>query len=106
VTNVIKTYLQPDFPVRIDAPSGVSLFAYDNGTFVVQSFLPTATLVKVSVSGTGSRLRNLVSSQVTAAQPPPAAAPGRRRQEESTRSTFAVDLSPHSYVAFAVESAE
>jgi hypothetical protein len=28
-----------DFPVRVDVPAGVSLFAYDNHTFVVQSWL-------------------------------------------------------------------
>jgi hypothetical protein len=106
VTNVIKAYLQPNFPVRIDAPSGISLFAYDNGTFVVQSFLPSATPVKISVSGTGTRIRNLVSSAVTVAQPPPSPPPGRRREEESARSTFAIDIAPHSYAAFAVERAD
>ena len=33
----LKVYLQRDFPVRLDAPALVSLFAYDNGTFVVES---------------------------------------------------------------------
>jgi hypothetical protein len=104
VTNVIKAYLQPNFPVRIDAPSGVSLFAYDNGTFVVQSFLPTATLVKISAAGAGARLRNLVSTQVTTALPPPALPQARRRDEESPRSNFVIEVPPHSYAAFAAEA--
>jgi hypothetical protein len=51
VTNVIRRYLLADFPVRIDAPSRVSLFAYDNGSYVVQSFLPTPTLVNITIAG-------------------------------------------------------
>jgi hypothetical protein len=33
--------------VRIEAPAGVSLFTYDNGAYVIQSFRDTATTVKV-----------------------------------------------------------
>jgi hypothetical protein len=51
VTNVIRKYLLADFPVRIDAPSRVSLFAYDNGSYIVQSFLPTPVLVNITLAG-------------------------------------------------------
>jgi hypothetical protein len=34
----IKQYVGQDLPVRIDSPPQVSLFAYDNDTFVIQSF--------------------------------------------------------------------
>src|SRR5262249_21868089 len=51
VTNVIRHYFFSDFPVRIDAPSGVSLFAYDNGTFVIESFRHEPTDVRVSIAG-------------------------------------------------------
>jgi len=47
VMNSVKTYLMADTPVRIDAPAGVSLFTYDNGAYVIQSFRDTATTVKV-----------------------------------------------------------
>jgi hypothetical protein len=36
--------------VRLDAPPGVSLFVYDNGTFVVQSFRKEEVGVTVSVA--------------------------------------------------------
>ena len=36
------------FPVRLDGPSQVALFAYDNHTFIVESYLPAETDVKVS----------------------------------------------------------
>jgi len=51
VTNVLRKYLLADFPVRIDAPSHVSLFAYDNGSYVVQSFRSTPASVDVTVAG-------------------------------------------------------
>ncbi|MFS2018443.1 hypothetical protein ACEN88_17935 [Massilia sp. CT11-108] len=47
VMNSVKTYLMADAPVRIDAPAGVSLFTYDNGAYVIQSFRDTPTTVKV-----------------------------------------------------------
>ncbi|MFJ1467266.1 hypothetical protein [Massilia orientalis] len=47
VMNSVKTYLMADTPVRIEAPAGVSLFTYDNGAYVIQSFRDTPTTVKV-----------------------------------------------------------
>jgi len=47
VMNSVKTYLMADAPVRIEAPAGVSLFTYDNGAYVIQSFRDTPTTVKV-----------------------------------------------------------
>jgi len=39
------------FPVRIDGPSQIALFAYDNGTFIVESYLDRETDVQISVLG-------------------------------------------------------
>jgi hypothetical protein len=47
VMNSVKKYLMADAPVRIEAPAGVSLFTYDNGAYVIESFRDTATTVKV-----------------------------------------------------------
>lgn len=47
VMNSVKTYLMAGAPVRIEAPAGVSLFTYDNGVYVIQSFRDTPTTVKV-----------------------------------------------------------
>ena len=48
VTGAIKNYVMRGFPVRLDGPSQVALFAYDNNTFIVESYLPAETDVKVS----------------------------------------------------------
>ena len=101
-TTIIKNYVMSGFPVRVDGPSQVSLFAYDNHTFIVESFLPVETDVKVSVTGDFSTLRNLVSGEVLTAQPQSEGF-GRNRGASESRTAFTVHLMPHSYSAFAVE---
>src|SRR5208283_3572752 len=51
VTSALKNYIMRGFPLRVDGPAQVALFAYDNNTFIVESFLPSETDVKISVSG-------------------------------------------------------
>ncbi len=46
-----RQYMMGGFPVWIDAPAKVSLFAYDNRSFVVESYLDTPTPVTVSTAG-------------------------------------------------------
>jgi hypothetical protein len=102
VTRVIKSYLQADFPVRIDAPAQVSLFAYDNGTFVIQSFRPEAVQVSVSIAGANGKLRNIVSNEMPAAEPQSAPDRGAAPQA-APRTSFKVRIPAHSYAAFATE---
>jgi hypothetical protein len=98
VTAAIRSYLQSDFPVRIDAPSHVSLFAYDNGTFIVQSFRAEPASVGVSVAGTTVALKDVVSGEVVAGL----AEAQRRGQTEKARTAFRVPVPPHSYRAFTI----
>lgn len=104
VTSAIKNYLLRGFPVRVDGPSQVALFAYDNNTFVVESFLPAATDVKVTVTGPFSRLRNLATGEVLTGEERSAGF-GRagRFGGGEPGATFDVHLLPHSYSAFAAE---
>lgn len=101
VTSVIKSYLQESFPVRIDAASQVSLFAYDNRTFIVQSFRPEETTVNISVAGANMKLRNLTSGQTVSSAAQPSSNTGG--QSGAQRADFAVQVQPHSYLVFAVE---
>ena len=102
VTSALKSYVMRGFPVRVDGPAQVALFAYDNNTFIVESFLPTETDVKISVAGGGAKLRNLVTGEILTAQPQPQ---GFRRQPAAgePQTSFNAHLLPHSYAAFAVE---
>ncbi|GAA5016093.1 permease [Massilia kyonggiensis] len=60
VMNSVKKYLMADTPVRIEAPAGVSLFTYDNGAYVIQSFRDTPTTVKVVKRGPGDAASEVV----------------------------------------------
>jgi len=105
VTSAIKDVVMRDFFVRIDGPSQVSLFAYDNGAFVVESFLPGQAVVNVTVNGEFTKLRNLVTGEVVASYTPEAPKwPFRRHQApQAPKAHFHVPMLPHSYAAFAPE---
>ena len=99
VTTAIKNYVLRDFPVRVNGPSQVALFAYDNNTFVIESYLPAETNVTVSVAGKFSKLRNLVTGAAITAE----ASDEGRWQTGADRVSFRVHLPPHSYSVFAAE---
>jgi hypothetical protein len=99
VLTSIKQYLMAGFPVQIDAPSKVSLFAYDNHTFVVESYLDQPAQVTVSTQGPGARLRNLVSGQTIQGKP----ATGQSHGNAPPRTEFQIEVAPHSFAAFGQE---
>ena len=61
VLNQIRTLLGRDVFVSLDAPDHVSLFAYDNRTFIVQNFQSQPVNTRVSVVG-AQRLRDLLTA--------------------------------------------
>jgi hypothetical protein len=91
------------FPVRVDGPAQIALFAYDNNTFIVESFLPSETGVKISVAGGTAKLRNLVTGERLTGQ---AQTQGFRRRQAAgeARIFFNVHLPPHSYAVFVMEN--
>jgi hypothetical protein len=94
--NALRSYLLADFPVRIEAPAKVSLFAYDNGAFIVESFRDEPVAVTVLLPE-GSRLTNLLTgdrpAQVLREKP-------ARRGDPQRLAAYQVQLQPHSYLVF------
>lgn len=94
----IKRYLADSLPVRLEADALVSLFVYDNGTFIVQSFRDEPVEAVISVRGQ-SRLRHLITEDVRDGE-----SPVRRRDtdrpESRARTNFTVVVQPHSYEVF------
>jgi hypothetical protein len=101
VLTAIKQYLMADFPVEMDAPSKVSLFAYDNNAFVVESYLDLPAQVHVQVRGTSLHLRNLATGEIVEGKA--IVEPGSSRVPRPPRAEFRFDVAPHSFVAFAEE---
>jgi hypothetical protein len=103
VTAAIRNVVMRDFFVRADGPSQVALFAYDNGTFVVESFRPTPVETKVTLKGSFSKLRNLATGEVISSyvpEEPKSPFWMRRRTDLPATSHFLVALQPHSFAAF------
>ncbi len=103
VTSAIKNYVMRGFPVRLDGPSQAALFAYDNNTFIVESYLPVETDVKISVLGNFMHLKNLVTGEILEGQLPPRRPRWQHQDGEETRVSFTIHLMPHSYEVFQME---
>jgi hypothetical protein len=107
VVSEIKNYLMRGFPVRADGANQVALFAYDNHTFIVQSFLSEETDVRVSVDTGFKQLRDLVTGQIITGQTDSRRSGGRRPSDiEGSRTVFTIHLYPHSYGVFAAETGD
>ncbi|HWG19116.1 MAG TPA: hypothetical protein VG225_01215 [Terracidiphilus sp.] len=99
VLTQLKQYLMVGFPVWMDAPARVSLFAYDNNAFAVESFLDTPTSVTISTLGPTTHLRNAATGEAIEGKP----APHPRNSRAPQRTQFTFTLQPHSFVAFTEE---
>ncbi len=108
VLTSMRQYLLRGFPVQIDAPSQVSLFAYDNQSFVTESFLDAPAKVKVTVLGSFTRLRNVATGEVVEATPEEAAPqfPWMRPRPIGPHSQFQIEVAPHSFAAFVEEGSK
>jgi hypothetical protein len=111
VLNRLRSNIAADLPVRMEGPSQVGLFEYDNNTFVVQNFAPAngaTAAVNVLVDKKFTKLVDLVSGQEIVAPARPAAAaagPGRGMMGGMAANTtsFQVSLPPASYRAFVAQ---
>jgi len=95
----LRQYIMVGFPVWMDAPAKVSLFAYDNNSFAVESFLDAPTKVTLSTLGQSAHLRNVETGEVMEGTP----ATHARFSRPPQRMQFTFEIQPHSFVAFTEE---
>lgn len=100
VLSVIREVLSSTEPVCLErAPAQVALFRYDNNSFIIQNYLPTAAEVTVSVTGKITALQNLLTDEEI--KPAPANNDGFAiRAGQTPRTSFTFTVLPHSYMAF------
>jgi hypothetical protein len=91
--NQIRAFMQPALPRLVDAPARVSLFAYDNGSLVVQSFRDEPVTVSVTALG-ASRLVEVPSGRRLEPTPPVAGAAA------GPETRFTIEIPPHSLRVF------
>jgi hypothetical protein len=98
VLDRIRSVLSQDIDVRIEGPAQVSLFVYDNGTFIVESFLPASVNITIV---TGKQIGKLITiptgEEITGKVGQAGQIWGREKEETMT---FDVTLKPHSYAVF------
>jgi len=102
VLDAIRAVMLRDFPVIADAPAQTSLFAYDNNSFIVESYLPTPSYVTLEVAGGFTHLRDLQTGSILTARPRPPANFGPTTRPNATparppRQFFTIVLASHSY---------
>jgi hypothetical protein len=95
----LRQYLMAGFPVVMDAPAKVSLFAYDNSSFVVESFLDAPETVNISTAANAAHLRNIATGEITDGKP----APKPRFGRATLRTQFTFTVQPHSFMAFSLQ---
>jgi hypothetical protein len=102
VLNKIREILCSGLDISIEGPSGISLFLYDNNTFITESFLDSETTLKIIAPKQYSKITDLFTSQTH---------PGELRQSRLDRRTssnqeknaFSITLKPHSFRVFRYE---
>jgi len=97
VLNRIRTVISQDFNVRIEGPAQVSLFYYDNGTFLVESFLNEPVTIKIIARDPITTLSDLLNGESVQGDVRPV--PFFSRQTTPERS-FDITIKPHSFRAF------
>jgi hypothetical protein len=101
VLDALRRQLDPGLPVRLEGPAKVSLFTYDNDTFVVQSFLDQP--VAVRLTGSFAQIRNLMTEVTLTGNPVAPAFFFMRRSgmpQAPRQYSFDFQIEPHSFVAF------
>lgn len=109
VLGQIRGVLCGDMFVRLaNAPAFVSLFAYDNNTFIVESFLNEATRVSVTLKPGLTKVRDLISEQEFSAAGGGFGGGrgfggGGRRGGGGGGASVEVPIPPHSYRVFVAQ---
>jgi hypothetical protein len=100
VWKVIKQTLMQNTFVRIDGPTGIALFTYDNHTFVVHSFRDEAADIRIILDPQYSELLDLSSGEVVSVSEriKPVLFFGRQFGED--KAGFDTQIKPHSYRVF------
>jgi hypothetical protein len=94
----IKETLMKDLYVRIDGPSKVALFVYDNNTFIAESFLPEDAPIRIVLDDRFKSLRDEVTGEALTGKEIPG-----WRGRKSGKTGYDATLKPHSFRVFRCE---
>jgi hypothetical protein len=99
----IREVLARDMYVRLDGPSQVAMFVYDNDTFIVESFLPDSVDVKVVADKRIGKLRDIVSNDELSGEAISTQPRWLGQGVAADKMVFNVKIKPHSFRVFQCE---
>lgn len=98
VLNRIRAIASQGMDFRLEGPSRVSLFCYDNGTFIVESFLPDPVTVKICTGQVTGTITDLITDESIKGTAVTASA--FRNAKVNPENGFEITIKPHSYRVF------
>jgi hypothetical protein len=102
VTTRIKQILLADLYVRINGPSQIALFVYDNNTFIVESFLDDTAEVEILIDPKFSKLIDALSEEALSGERlTPRNFWGTQIGEDAMK--YTTQIKPHSFRVFRCE---
>ena len=104
VLTQIRNVLLRDLFVRIEGPGDVSLFVYDNNTFIVESFLPESVDIRISADPRFDRIQEITTGQEYSGKAGGAGGFGVFGMGGTRRMIYPIQIKPHSYRAFSAKS--
>jgi hypothetical protein len=105
VLTQVRNVLLNHFPVRVESPGDVSLMVYDNGAFIVESFLPERADIRISLDPKYTKIRDLLTGEELSAQAGAKSfggGVGGFGASGGNRSVCPAEIKPHSYRVFSV----
>jgi len=100
VLNVFRRILSQDTGVRIEGPSKVSLYVYDNGTFIVESFRDNPVTIQVVTDEQVNFIRDIINDSIIRFHTDIKDESPYSRGEVKPTHSFEVTIMPHSYRVF------
>jgi hypothetical protein len=102
VLNKIREVLCSGLDVHIEGPSNISLYLYDNKTFILESFLDQEAILKIVTSGQYAKITDLSTGQVSGREMRQTRF-DRRTPGSQSVNEFSIILKPHSFRIFRYE---
>ncbi|HEU4654313.1 MAG TPA: hypothetical protein VFS47_10015 [Steroidobacteraceae bacterium] len=102
VLNAIRRIITKHLPVQLEAPSKVSLFLYDNGTFIVENFRDEEVKAGVSLGLKANQIQDIASGEKIGTNERKQS-PGWGKPEVPVAKIAAFTIPPHSFRAFRVQ---
>jgi hypothetical protein len=99
VLNKIRETLCKKLDISIEGPAYISLYLYDNKTFIVESFLDKETSCKIIAYQAFTKITDLKSNQTYLGE----LRQSQRKRNIQARNTFDIFLKPHSFRVFRYE---